>query len=288
MIRRDFLKNTTLAGAALGLSSTLVASDPTIAASPLKGNINHSVARWCYGYLSLDDLCKEVKRIGFSAIDLLGPKEWEILKSHGVDSSMCNGAEINLTDGWNDKNYHDQLIKNYSEVIPLVGKAGYKNLICFSGNRRHLTNEEGLANCVTGLKKVLGLAEKHGVVLQMELFNSKVDHPDYMCDNTNWGVALCEALGTENFKLLYDIYHMQINEGDIIRTIRDNHQYFGHYHTAGVPGRHEINDTQELYYPAIMKAIVDTGFTGYTAQEFIPTAENKIASLEEAIRICDV
>jgi hydroxypyruvate isomerase len=287
VIRRNFIKNTAIAGAALGLGNSIQAA-PALSSSSLKGNVNHSVARWSYGYLSLDELCKEVKRIGFSAIDLIGPKEWDILKNHDVDSSMCNGAEINLTDGWNDKTYHEQLIKNYSELIPLVAKAGYKNLICFSGNRRNIRDEEGLANCVIGLKKVLGLAEKHGVILQMELFNTKVDHPGYMCDNTPWAVALCEALGSENFKLLYDIYHMQINEGNLIQTIRENHQYFGHYHTAGVPGRHEINNSQEINYPAVIKAIVETGYKGYVAQEFIPTAENKIASLEEAILICDV
>jgi hydroxypyruvate isomerase len=287
VFRRDFLKNTSLAGAALGLGP-IVKGNTLSEGSALNGNIRHSVARWCYGHLQLEELCMLVKRIGFSAIDLIGPKEWSILKEHKIDSSMCNGAEINLTDGWNDKKFHQQLIKNYTELIPLVAKAGYTNLICFSGNRRQLSDEEGLANCVTGLKSILSLAEKHGVVLQMELFNSKVDHPDYMCDNTNWGIALCEALGSENFKLLYDIYHMQINEGDIIRTIQENHVYFGHYHTAGVPGRHEINATQELNYPAIMRAIVDTGFNGYVAQEFIPTAEDKAKSLEEAIRICDV
>ena len=287
MNRRNFIKNTATSGVTLGLMAKgnfLFSQDK----KPLNQRINHSVARWCYGKLSLDELCVAVKKIGFSAIDLIGPDEWHILKRHDVHSPMCNGAEINLTDGWNDRQFHDQLIENYSKVIPQVAEAGYTNLICFSGNRRNLSNEEGLANAVMGLKKVLPLAEKHGVVLQMELFNSKINHPDYMCDNTNWGIALCDALGSDNFKLLYDIYHMQINEGDIIRTIQDKHQYFGHYHTAGVPGRHEINDSQELNYPAIMRAIVDTGFTGYVAQEFVPTWDNPLEALEEGIRICDV
>jgi hydroxypyruvate isomerase len=201
---------------------------------------------------------------------------------------MCNGAEINLVNGWNNKQYHATLIKNYTEHIDLVAKAGYKNLICFSGNRNGMDEETGLKNSVEGLKQIMSLAEQKGVIIQMELFNSKVNHPDYMCDNTRWGIELCKRLGSPNFKLLYDIYHMQISEGDIIRTITDDHQYFGHYHTAGVPGRHEIDNSQELYYPAIMKAIVATGYKGYVAQEFIPTKEDKIAALKEAITICDV
>ncbi len=247
-----------------------------------------SVCRWCFNDVPLDELCTFVKQIGISAIDLVGPKDWGTLKAHGLDSSMCNGAEINLTDGWADAKFYEQLVKNYTEMIPLVAKAGYKNLICFSGSRRGMDDETGFKNCVTGLKKILPLAEKNGVIIQMELLNSKVDHKDYMCDRTPWGVELCKRLGSENFRLLYDIYHMQIDEGDVIRTIRDNHQYIGHYHTAGVPGRHEIDETQELHYPAIMRAILATGFNDYVAQEFIPTAANKLASLGSAIDICDV
>lgn len=259
--------------------------------APLKGRINHSVCRWTYGYLPLPELCAAVKKIGFSAIDLIGPKEWEVLKTQGIDSSMCNGAEISLTEGWNNTQYHATLIKNYTEHIEWVAKAGYKNLICFSGNRKGMDDETGLSNCVKGLQQILSLAEQKGVTIQMELFNSKVDHKDYMCDKSAWGVELCKRLGSPNFKLLYDIYHMQINEGDVIRTIRDNHLYFGHYHTAGVPGRHEIDETQELYYPAIMQAIVATGYTGYVAQEFIPTGKtdaDKIKALKKAVRVCDV
>ena len=194
---------------------------------------------------------------------------------------MCNGAELSLVEGWNNPKYHPQLIENYKAMIPLVAKAGYTNLICFSGNRDGMSDTEGLANCISGLRQVLPLAEKHGVVLQMELFN-QIDHPDYMCDRSAWGISLCQALGSENFKLLFDIYHMQIQEGDIIRSIQNNHQYFGHYHTAGVPGRHEIDETQELYYPAIMQAIAQTGFNGFVAQEFIPTGSDTIASLIRA------
>lgn len=254
----------------------------------LKNNINHSVCRWTYNFLSLDELCVTAKKIGLKAIDLVGPKDWAVLKNHGLDSSMCNGAEIGLVKGWNDPQYHNTLIKNYTEHIEMVAAAGYRNLICFSGNRNSMDDQTGMNNCVEGLKKILSLAEKKGVVIQMELFNSKIDHKDYMADRSEWGVSLCKKIGSPNFKLLYDIYHMQINEGDVIRTIQQNHEWFGHYHTAGVPGRHEIDETQELYYPAIMKAIVETGFKGYVAQEFIPLKNDKIASLADAVSICDI
>jgi hydroxypyruvate isomerase len=254
----------------------------------LKGNINHAVCRWCYSDLTLEQLCIEAKKMGISGIDLIGPKEWPILKQQGMFSSMCNGAEISLVKGWNDTQYHTTLIKNYIEHIELVAAAGYKNLICFSGNKNGMDDETGLKNAAAGLKQIMALAEKKGVIIQMELFNSKVDHKDYMCDNTAWGVELCKRIGSSNFKLLYDIYHMQINEGDVIRTLSNNHEYIGHYHTAGVPGRHEIDENQELFYPAIMKAIVATGYKGYVAQEFIPVAKDKLASLKKAIDICDV
>ncbi|MEY3194274.1 MAG: hypothetical protein RIQ78_371 [Bacteroidota bacterium] len=277
-----------------GVAAISTAPGPTFAAlnvpSPVKrhGNIRHAVCRWCYDGYSLEELCTFAKQIGIAAIDLVGPKEWPILKQYGLDSSMCNGAEINLVDGWNDPKFHPQLIKNYSEMIPIVAKAGYKNLILFSGNRRGMDNETGLKNCVDGLKNILGLAEKNGVVLQIEVFNSKVDHKDYMADNTPWTIELCKRLGSEHFKILYDIYHMQISEGDIIHTIQDHHAYFGHYHTAGVPGRNEIDDRQELNYPSIMKAIAATGYQGYVAQEFIPLSKNPLGALAEAIDICDV
>jgi hydroxypyruvate isomerase len=255
----------------------------------LKGNINHSVCQWCYGFLSLEELCLAVKEIGFGAIDLIAPKDWPILQKHGLYSSMCyHGGVVSLTKGFNDKANHDQLIKDYTDVIPLMVKAGYKDVICFSGNRNGMDDETGLKNCAEGLKRILPLAEKNGITIHMELLNSKIDHKDYMCDKTPWGVELCKRTGSENFKLLYDIYHMQIDEGDVIRTIRDSHQYIGHYHTAGVPGRHEIDEQQELNYPAIMRAIVATGYKGYVAQEFMPAKEDKIKSLKEAVMLCDV
>lgn len=290
--RRSAIK-TILAGAAtlttLSMAqNTSATTTSEIKLAKLKGNINHSVCRWCFNNLSLEELCKVGKELGLKAIDLVGPKDWKILKKYDLDSSMCNGAEISLTEGWNTINYHETLIRNYTEMIPLVAKAGYKNLICFSGNRRGMDDDTGLVNCTTGLKKILSLAEKHGVVLVMELLNSKVNHKDYQCDHTAWGAELAKALGSDNFKLLYDIYHMQVNEGNVIQNIREYHQYIAHYHTAGVPGRHEIDDTQELYYPAIIRAIKDTGFNGYVAQEFIPAQKDNVESLRKAIQICDI
>lgn len=287
MKRRDFIEST--AASALGLA--VYPSKMTTALKnkkfELKNNINHSVCRWCFEDIPLELFLQTLNNLGIKNLDLVGPKDWPLLQKYGINSSMCNGAELNLTDGWNDPNYHDQLIKNYTEMIPKVAENGYKNLICFSGNRRGMTDVEGLVNCVIGLKQILPLAEKHGVIIQMELFNQQ-NHPDYMADNSNWGINLCDALGSENFRLLFDIYHMQIQEGDIIKTIKDKHQYFGHYHTAGVPGRHEIDETQELYYPAIMRAILEVRYEGFVAQEFIPTKENHLEALKEAFLICDV
>ena len=291
--RRNAIKSMLVGSAAIG-SSTMLSSfttEETKNQTPLalKGNINHSVCQWCYNFISLEELCQAVKKIGFGAIDLIGPKDWPMLQKYGLYSSMCyHAGKGSLTNGFNDKQYHDSLAKDYIETIPMMVKAGYKNLICFSGNRNGMDDETGLKNCVEGLQKILPLAEKNGIIIQMELLNSKVNHKDYMCDKSPWGVELCKRLGSENFKLLYDIYHMQIDEGDVIRTINDNHQYFGHYHTGGVPGRHEIDESQELYYPAIMKAIVATGYKGYVAQEFIPVKEDKIASLKDAVALCDV
>ena len=290
--RRSAIKNILAGSAAIGASGILTsfagAPRTTILADKLKGNINHSVCRWCYGSMSLDQLCASAKEMGLKAIDLVGPAEWPTLQKYGLFSAMCNGAEINLTDGFNDKTFHETLIKNYSEMIPKVAAAGYKNLICFSGSRRGKTDEVGWDNCAEGLKKLIPLAEKHNVVLVMELLNSKINHKDYQCDKTAWGVELAKRVGSENFKLLYDIYHMQIDEGDVIRTIGDNHQYIAHYHTGGVPGRNEIDESQELYYPAIMKAILATGYKGYVAQEFIPKRADKMSSLKQGVQICDV
>lgn len=285
MNRKDVIKSIVLSPFLL---SFMDFKDIANTQKPLKGNINHSVCRWTFQEFPLENLCKLVKILGFSAIDLIEPKDFSTLKKYGIDSSMCTGAHISLEKGFCNPKYHDQLEERYKKHINLVADAGYENLICFSGNKDKISSEEGLLNMYKGIKRILPLAEKRGVTLQLELFNSTVNHPDYMADNSAWGIELCKKLGSENFKLLYDIYHMQIMEGNIIATIKDNHQYFGHYHTAGVPGRHEIGDTQELNYKAIMTAIKDTGFKGYVAQEFIPTAKNKVQSLSNAIQICDV
>lgn len=291
--RRSAIKAIMAGTATLGISSGFSAlARPIIQTGTkldtLKGNINHSVSRWCFNSLDLETLCIEAKKIGITGIDLVGPESWPTLKKHDLVSTMCNGAEINLVDGFNDIKFHETLVKNYTEMIPLVAKAGYKNLICFSGNRRGKTDEEGWNNCIIGLQKLIPLAEKHNVVLVMELLNSKIDHKDYQCDKTSWGVELAKRLKSESFMLLYDIYHMQIDEGDVIRNITENHQYIAHFHTAGVPGRNEIDGTQELNYVAIMKAVAKTGFKGFVGQEFIPKNQDKLASLRQAITICDI
>ncbi|MEM9362262.1 MAG: TIM barrel protein [Bacteroidota bacterium] len=287
MKRRNFISAAAAGSAGLFSTSALAYKTSAPKEFKLKNNINHSVCQWCFGHLPLEDFLKILNELGIDAIDLIGPKDWPTLKKYDIHCSMCNGAEISLTEGWNDPKYHDTLIKNYTNIIPKVAEAGYTNLICFSGNRRGINDYVGLQNCVDGLSQILALAEEYGVVIQMELFN-QINHPDYMCDSTLWAVELCKRLGSDNFKLLYDIYHMQIQEGDIIRTIQEYHPYFGHYHTAGVPGRNEIDETQELYYPAIMQAILDTGFKGYVAQEFIATWEDKVAALKDAFIRCDV
>lgn len=284
--RRDALRAAT--AGVVGLAASGLGAAPAAMAPRGTGGLRHSVARWTFGQMPIDQLCRTVRQIGVSAIDLVGPDDWPTLKAHGVHSSMCNGAELGLEKGFADPRFHDELVARYTRHIDLVADAGYRNLICFSGNRNGMDPDEGMANAAAGLKRILGHAEKRGVMLVMELLNSRVDHPDYLCDRSAWGVALCGMLGSDHFGLLYDIYHMQIMEGDIISTIRRDHRHFVHYHTAGVPGRHEIGDQQELNYPAICRAIRDTGFDGFIAQEFIPTAPDPIASLREAIELCDV
>ncbi|GMN08268.1 TIM barrel protein [Croceitalea sp. MTPC5] len=281
------MASSTAAVAGMAISSLNGQSVPKNQDFKLKHNINHSVCRWCFQDYELEDFLKILVDLNVKAIDLTGPEEWPLLKKYNIECSMCWGAEISLMEGWNNPKHHEQLIKNYTEMIPKVADAGYRNLICFSGNRNGMNDYVGLQNCVEGLSKIMPMAEKLGVTLQMELFN-QVNHPDYMCDNTLWGVELCRRIGSDNFKLLFDIYHMQIQEGDIIRSIQNYHPYFGHYHTAGVPGRHEIDETQEMYYPAVMNAILKTGYTGYVAQEFIPTWDDKIAALKDGLVRCDV
>ena len=250
--------------------------------------INHSVCKWPYPDQSLEEMCEAALEYGIQSVELLDPDQWTVVNKYGLECAMGNGSPLHITKGFNDPQYHDQLLQDYSKIIPKAAEAGLKNVICFSGNRNGLSDEKGLENCAYGLEPVLKLAERYNITICMELLNSKVDHKDYQCDHTQWGVALCEKTGSSNFKLLYDIYHMQIMEGDIIATIKKYHPYIAHYHTGGVPGRNEIDETQELFYPAIMRAIIDTGFEGHVAQEFIPSTKKPLSSLKRAIEICSV
>jgi hydroxypyruvate isomerase len=262
-----------------------------------KPKIRHSVCRWCYNTTPLEDLCAAAKSIGIESVELVMPSDLPILKSFGLSCAMISFPTTTLPDGtvvgriekaFNRIEHHDALVGIYEPLLKQAAEAGAKQVICFPGNREGMSDEQGLENCAIGLNRLLPLAENLGITLVMELLNSKVDHPDYMCDHTAWGVKLCKKLNSENFKLLYDIYHMQIMEGDVIATIRENHRYISHYHTGGVPGRHEIDASQELNYPAIMQAIADTGYTGHVGQEFIPSRQDPFASLREAIAICSI
>lgn len=276
-----------VAVAGMSLSHRLSATE-SVLEDQLKGRINHSVCRWCYSNIPFEDLCKAANSIGLASIELTGPEEWPVLKKYGLTAAMGWSAEKGITEGFNNPGLHDELVTRYTELIPKAASAGITQLICFSGNRKGLDDENGLENCATGLKRLMPVAEKYKITLSMELLNSKVDHHDYQCDRTDWGVALCEKIGSDRFKLLYDIYHMQIMEGDIMATIKKISKYISHYHTGGVPGRAEIDETQELNYPAIMRAIIDTGFKGFVGQEFIPKREDKIASLKQGVMICDI
>jgi len=275
------------ASAALSLAQRLHAAD-----TAMKGRVNHSVCKWCYAKVPLEDLCKQAKDLGLNSIELLGPADWPTLKQYGLTCAMTTNASLDglggIAKAFNRVEHHDKLVQAYEDWIPKAAAAGLQNVICFSGNRDGLDDEKGMANCALGLKRLMSLCEKHRVNLVMELLNSKVNHKDYMCDRTAWGVDLCKQVGSERFKLLYDIYHMQIMEGDVIATIRQYHPYIAHYHTGGVPGRAEIDESQELYYPAIMRAILDTGFKGFVGQEFIPKRPDALGSLKQGVRICDV
>jgi hydroxypyruvate isomerase len=249
------------------------------------GRINQSVCRWCYGDLSLEELCAAAAKMGLKSVELLGPAELGTVKKHGLVCAMVNSHGIGK--GLNNKDNHAVCLAKIRESIDAAAEHGCPNVIAFSGNRAGMSDEAGLENAAVGLKQVVGYAEKKKVTICIELLNSKVNHKGYMFDRTNWGVELCKRVGSERLKILYDIYHAQIMEGDVIRTIRKNKDYIGHYHTGGNPGRHEIDETQELYYPAIMRAIVETGFKGYVGQEFIPT-KDPLDSLAQGVRICDV
>jgi hydroxypyruvate isomerase len=280
--RRSAIKSLGLGAAAIGFNPLAAHGSPLVAG----GRLKQSVSRWCYGRIPLDDLCKAAKDIGYRGIDLLSESEWEVPKQYGLICSMANGFG-SIPVGFNTPANHDKLVADAEAMIPKAAAAGIPNIVCFSGNRRGMSDGEGIANCIAGLKRVTPTAEKHGVTLCLELLNSKVDHRDYHADHTAWGVQVVQGVASPRLKLLYDIYHMQIMEGDVVRTIRENAQHIAHYHTGGVPGRNEIDDTQELNYRRVMQAIADTGYTGFVGQEFVPKRE-PLASMRQAFEICDV
>jgi hydroxypyruvate isomerase len=251
------------------------------------GRLKQSVSRWPYNKIPMPEFCRACADMGLTAIDLLEEPEWATARDHGLICSMAYAGGGSIRDGLNVKANHDAIVRNFEQTIPRAAAARVPNVITFFGNRRGMPDEEAIANCITGLNRVKKVAEDHGVTICVELLNSKVNHPDYQGDHTAFGVAVVKAVSSPRVKLLYDIYHMQIMEGDVIHTIRDAQQYIGHYHTGGVPGRHELDDSQELNWRAVARAIVDTGFTGYLAHEFVPT-KDPITSLREAVTLCDV
>jgi hydroxypyruvate isomerase len=253
----------------------------------LKGNIHHSVSQWCYGDIPLEDFARACKSMGIESIELLEEKDWATVAKSGLKCAVGYATDWGIPKGFNRLENHDKLIADFENKIPKAAAAGVPNLICFSGNREGQDDSEGMINCAKGIRKLMPTAEKYGVTIIMELLNS-YGHKDYQCDHTAWGSALCEMVGSERFKLLFDIYHMQIMEGNIIDTITKYSPYIGHIHTGGVPGRNELDETQELYYPAIMKALVKTGYKGFVGQEFVPAQKDKLESLRKCIKICDV
>jgi hydroxypyruvate isomerase len=282
MNRREFAA----ASASLAAAGTLSAQNTPAPKTDKAGRIKQAVAQWCYRDMSVEELAKQSAALGITGMDLVGPKDWAVCKKYGIVPTMAPGPTT-IPDGLNRREHHDKIVAAMRPMLEEAKAAGVPNLIVFSGNRKGMSDQEGLENCVIGLNRVKGMAEEIGVTICMELLNSKVNHPDYMCDRTHWGVELVKRVNSPRVKLLYDIYHMQIMEGDVIRTIRANHQYIGHYHTGGVPGRNEIDASQELNYTTISKAIADLGFTGYMAHEFIPK-RTPIESLKQAVDICAV
>jgi hydroxypyruvate isomerase len=270
-----------LAAAAL-TESPLSADEPHKA----RGNIKQSICRWCYNSIKLEKLAEEARKIGYQSIELLAPEDIKKVKAVGLTCAVMR-CKSGIVSGMNRKENHDRIVKELHDDIDFAVAEGIPNVLTMSGNRQKMDDETGLANCTLGLKRVMKYAEEKKVIVLMEGLNSKVDHKDYMYDKTDWGVKLCKEVGSPNFKLLYDIYHMQIMEGDVIRTIRKYKDFIGHYHTGGNPGRNEIDETQELHYPAIVKAIIESGYQGYLGQEFIPKRE-AFASLAQGFRICDV
>ena len=291
MNRRKFLSAVTLAAASAPLLPTILRAEDAVPLK-LKGNIHHAICRGTFGKVSLDEACRQAKELGLVGIDLLNPSDFATVKKHGLTCTMVSFPVKDdigsIRKAFNRVEHHDTLAEIYEQRLKETADAGFEQLICFSGSRGGMDDETGLKNCEIGLKRILPLAEKLKVTLCMELLNSKRNHKDYQCDHTAWGAALVKRIGSERFKLLYDIYHMQIMEGDICDTIRENHECIAHYHTAGVPGRRDIDDSQELHYPAIMRAIVATGYQGVVAQEFTPKAADRMPALRQSIQICDV
>ncbi len=276
MNRRRFLPSA-------GLSLAAVSS---VQAQPAAGRLRQSVCRWCYAKTPIEELAQAAAKMGIVAMDLVNPSEWDAVKKAGLTLTIVPGPTT-IPDGLNRKENHDRIEERFKTMVAAAAAAKAHSIIVFSGNRKGMADQEGAENCVTGLNRIKKYAEDAGILTVMELLNSKVNHKDYMCDHTAWGVQVMHAVNSPMVKLLYDIYHMQIMEGDVIRTIRDNHQWIGHYHTGGNPGRNEIDETQELYYPAIARAIADTGFQGYMAHEFVPKRE-PLVSLKQAVELCRV
>jgi hydroxypyruvate isomerase len=293
--RRRMLKST-IAGTAL-VSSVPMASSlawgqekaavSTDSPTQRKGRIRQSVSRWCYPKMTLDELCAYSAQIGLKGVDLLEPQDYETPKKYGLICTMGYVGAGTIPDALNVVANHDKIEAALRLNVPLAAKAGVPNVITFSGNRHGMSDEEGAKNVILGLNRVKKIAEDNNVVLNLELLNSKVNHKDYMADHTAWGVAVMKEVNSPHVKLLYDIYHMQIMEGDLIATIKENIQWLGHFHTGGVPGRHELNNTQEVQWDGVMRGIVDSGYKGYVAHEFVPTGDPK-ASLLQAVDLCDV
>lgn len=276
----------------IGIAAASVARRGTSAAGVQDGSsavssrqgYRHSVCRWCYGSMNIVDLTKAAKGMGIESIELLSEPEWTEVAKHGLTCAVANGP-TSIGSGLNRIENHDGIVKRTEELLPKIAAAKIPQMIIFSGNRAGISDEEGLKNCTIGLKRIAPLAQAAGVTIIMELLNSKVDHKDYQCDRTAWGAELVKRVESDRFRLLYDIYHMQVMEGDVIHTIGENYWAINHFHTGGVPGRGEIDSSQELYYPAICSALADLGFKGYLAQEFIPRRD-PMKSLAESIKIC--
>jgi hydroxypyruvate isomerase len=251
------------------------------------GRLKQSVSRWCYQSIPMPEFCRAVADMGLTAVDLLEEPDWAVARDHGLICSMAYAGGGTIRDGLNVTANHDAIVRNFEQTIPRAAKMQVPNVITFFGNRHGMSDAAATANCIAGLNRVKKIAEDSGVTICVELLNSKVNHPDYQGDRTSFGVEIVKAVASPRVKLLYDIYHMQIMEGDLIKTIRDHHEYIGHYHTGGVPGRHELDDTQEVNWAAVCRAIVDTGFRGYLAHEFVPTRD-PLTSLRQAVALCDV